>query len=151
MKAISLWQPWASLWLTNRKVHETRHWETSHRGWLAVHAAKRFEKDFPPGDEMREILDDEFGGHWAMDLPTGAIIGAVDLVSCRRMPEDANPEHEDDYVCGNWEEGRFAWRRAAIVKLTEPIPYRGRQSMFTLPDDITRRILPSQAKQVLEV
>ena len=25
MRALSLWQPWASLWCSSRKVHETRH------------------------------------------------------------------------------------------------------------------------------
>lgn len=147
MRAISLWQPWASLWLTDRKVHETRHWPTSHRGWLAVHAAKHFEKDFPNGDPMRSILGAEFGAHWDTSLPTGAILGAVHLVSCEPMLP-AEPDHDDDYVCGNWASGRFAWRRAAIVKLNEPIPYRGRQGMFTLPDEIARVILPSQCPSV---
>jgi activating signal cointegrator 1 len=145
MKAISLWQPWASLWLTDRKIHETRHWYTPHRGWLAVQATKHFEKDFDQGDPFREILDDEFGGHWAMDLPRGAIIGAVDLVDCISTDlARGRPEHADDRECGNWEPKRFAWRRAAIVKLDRPIPYRGHQTLFTLPDEIVRLILPSQ-------
>ena len=149
MKAISLWQPWASLWLTDRKVHETRHWYTGHRGWLAVHATKRFEKDFEVGDPMRDILDGEFGGNWAMDLPTGAIIGAVDLVDCISTNiARGHPVHRDDRECGNWDRERYAWRRAAIVKLNEPIPYRGQQGMFTLPDDVARRILASQAADV---
>src|SRR6266581_3369261 len=83
MKAISLWQPWASLWCSKRKVHETRPWRCSHRGWLLVHAAKRFEKDFELDDPLRLILDDEFGRHWAMDLPTGALIGMVNVVGCQ--------------------------------------------------------------------
>src|SRR6266851_1649200 len=52
MKGISLWQPWASLWCSRRKVHETRHWRCRHRGWLLVHAAKRFEKDFDLGEPL---------------------------------------------------------------------------------------------------
>jgi hypothetical protein len=40
MKAISLWQPWASLWCSPRKIHETRHWPTNNRGWMLVHAAQ---------------------------------------------------------------------------------------------------------------
>jgi hypothetical protein len=144
VKAISLWQPWASLWLTDRKVHETRHWATPYRGWLAVHATKHIEKDFSSFGAMQEILEGEFGADWAKDLPTGAIIGAVDLIAVGQMPA-MKPYHRDDNICGNWEAGRFAWRRAAIVKLNNPIPYRGRQSMFTLPDEIARVILPSQA------
>ena len=47
MKAISLWQPWASLCVLPGpngravKTIETRSWPTKYRGPLAVHAAKR--------------------------------------------------------------------------------------------------------------
>jgi len=92
MKAISLWQPWASLWCSKRKVHETRHWRCSHRGWLLVHAAKRFEKNFGPDDPLRLILDDEFGGDWAKDLPTGALVGMVNLVDCQPTKTLGTPQ-----------------------------------------------------------
>jgi hypothetical protein len=70
------------------QVHETRQWRCSHRGWLLVHAAKRFAKDFALDDPLRVVLDDEFGTHWALDLPTGALIGMVNVVDCvpTRMP-----------------------------------------------------------------
>src|ERR1700686_4960464 len=61
MKAISLWQPWASLWCSTRKVHETRRWPTSHHGWLAVHAAKKLVSDC--GEELDEIAIAEFGSY----------------------------------------------------------------------------------------
>lgn len=41
MKAISLWQPWATLIATGAKQIETRSWATSYRGPIAIHAAKR--------------------------------------------------------------------------------------------------------------
>lgn len=40
MKALSLWQPWASLVAIGAKTIETRSWSTSYRGPLAIHAAK---------------------------------------------------------------------------------------------------------------
>ena len=84
MNAISLWQPWASLWCSRRKVNETQHWRCSHRGWLLVHAARRFETNFDLDDRLRLILDGEFGDKWADDLPTGALIGMVNVVDCLR-------------------------------------------------------------------
>ncbi len=42
MKALSLWQPWASAIACGSKTVETRHWQTKYRGPLAIHAAKRF-------------------------------------------------------------------------------------------------------------
>jgi len=41
MKALSLWQPWASAIALGSKRIETRGWATSYRGPLAIHAAKR--------------------------------------------------------------------------------------------------------------
>jgi activating signal cointegrator 1 len=55
MKAISLWQPWASLWFTDSKIHETRHWSTRHRGPLYVHAAKRPIRESDLSDRLIEI------------------------------------------------------------------------------------------------
>jgi activating signal cointegrator 1 len=139
MKAVSLWQPWASLWVSERKEHETRHWATSHRGWILVHAAKRIEFDHDP--RLSEILDDEFGPHWGLELPRGALIGMVDLVTCREtelMP--FGHEKTDDYCCGNFEPRRFAWRRRAFRKFDQPIPYRGAQGIFNVPDEIVSEV-----------
>lgn len=40
MRAISLWEPWASLIRTGAKTFETRSWETKYRGLLLICAAK---------------------------------------------------------------------------------------------------------------
>ena len=40
IKAVSLWQPWASLVACGVKHHETRHWTTNYRGALAICAAR---------------------------------------------------------------------------------------------------------------
>lgn len=41
MKALTLWQPWASLVAHRIKTIETRSWSTNYRGPLAIHAAQR--------------------------------------------------------------------------------------------------------------
>ena len=40
IKALSLWQPWASAIAVGYKHYETRSWKTDYRGWLGIHAAK---------------------------------------------------------------------------------------------------------------
>jgi hypothetical protein len=138
MKVISLWQPWASLWCSKRKVHETRHWRCAHRGWLLVHAAKRFETGFDPDDRLRLILDHEFGAHWAEDLPTGSLIGMVNVVDC--LPTQTisgdTAASDDDRECGDFGPGRFAWKRDEFRLFDQPIPYRGRQGVFNVPADL---------------
>lgn len=41
MKAITIWQPWASLIACGAKKFETRSWKTDYRGLIAIHAATR--------------------------------------------------------------------------------------------------------------
>jgi activating signal cointegrator 1 len=139
IKAISLWQPWASLWLSPNKLHETRHWKTPHRGRLLVHATKQMV--FDVGANLEDILLSEYGGHWGMDLPRGAIIGMVDLIDC--IPTERivtnfrwTVEEQIDNACGNFDDGRFGWRRGTYWKFREPIPYRGRQSIFSVPHEV---------------
>lgn len=133
MRAISLWQPWASLWLSEHKVHETRHWPTPFCGWVLVHAAKKF-PSLAPDDAMCDMLHRSYGADWRKTLPTGAIIGAVQLLSCMRM-DLTSPEHIEDMWCGNWSDERFAWRRGEFLRLATPIPYRGQQGFFNVEAD----------------
>lgn len=144
MKALSLWQPWASLWLTDRKLHETRDWPARYRGPLLVHAAKRFVRDIPHDHPLCEILEDEFGGEWSTALPIGALIGRVDVIAC--LPgEEIYPTKSietDDYLCGDFSPGRWAWRRGHVYTVfKQPIPYRGRQRLFDVTEhDILAQI-----------
>jgi hypothetical protein len=150
MKAISLWQPWASLWCSPRKVHETRHWPLRHRGWLAVHAAKRMEHDML----LAPLCTEQFGRAWLDSLPRGALVGAVLIEGCYRTEEvvrcyggwkPARPEYRDDLACGNFAAGRFGWKRGAFRLLPEPVPWRGQQGLFDVPDEVLSRILEGAA------
>lgn len=137
MKALSLWQPWGSLWARGRKANETRHWPIDYRGPLLIHAAKKLCVDVDP--KLAEILADEFGGHWARELPRGALIGICDLISCtptERMHVDA-----DENAQGNYAPGRFAWGCQNARLFAEPIPYKGMQGLFTVPDYVVLEVL----------
>jgi hypothetical protein len=60
IKAISLWQPWASLMALGLKRHETRHWPTAYRGPIAIHAAKTLDLAGAPdglSDWFRSLRD----------------------------------------------------------------------------------------------
>lgn len=142
MKAISLWQPWASLWLSEAKVHETRHWPTPHRGPLLVHAAKKIVKDIHPDDELGAIVVREFGANWAQELPRGALVGLVELVVV--VPTGTLPKKHtgsDDFYCGDFSTGRFGWRRGIYRRFAVPIPYRGLQSLFDVPSAVVAKQL----------
>lgn len=143
MKCISLWQPWATLWVLSdpdEKVFETRGWHTSHRGPLLVHAAKKKDgevRDFLKSTGVKETFWERHGiTDLENELPFGAIIGVVDLIGCSRMDRMPEPS-ERERMWGNWEPDRFAWERAnRPIMFPVPIPYRGEQMIFNVPDSI---------------
>jgi hypothetical protein len=138
---ISLWQPWGSLWASGRKNNETRHWSTRHRGLILIHAAKHIEFDIDP--VLREIVEDEFGGHWAMDLPRGAIVGCCELIGCAST--DTLQVSEDEYACGNYGPGRVAWRAVNHTLFKRPVAARGQQTIFCVPRSLVADQLPVPA------
>jgi len=157
MRAISLWQPWASAVALGSKKIETRHWSTGYRGPLAIHAAKRkvarefsdFEND---GAWIGVFFDILWGGPDRLRdvLPFGAIVGTVDLVDCRPT-ESIAPDLLDaphwplleapkelfewtERQLGDFYPGRFGWVFQNPVAFKRPIPYVGRQGFFDVPD-----------------
>lgn len=150
MKAISLWQPWASLWITSdAKLHETRSWSTKHRDELAVHASKRpperlTEADLRADLEACLILGKPYQDRY---LPTGAIIAVITLKDC--VPTVPRPDiTARDYLFGNWEPDRFAWRRGPVVQiLQQPVPCRGFQGIWRLGNVIEQQVRAQMVPQ----
>jgi hypothetical protein len=89
---------------------------------------------------LRLILDHEFGEKWTKDLPTGALIGMVNVVDClptQALRGDAAAS-DDDRECGDFAPDRFAWKRDEFRRFDQPIPYRGAQGFFNVPDELIR-------------
>lgn len=147
MKALSLWQPHASLVVSGIKPYETRTWPAprsivGQRIW--IHAAKA-DKDLieiaeyyadwkagaPKESGMHAYLEamESMGFGSFRDLPRGCIVGSAVLESSARAETLIDPG-----PFGGFSAGRFAWRMTDPVKLAEPIPFRGMQGFFTGPD-----------------
>jgi hypothetical protein len=63
-------------------------------------------------------------------------------VACKptdSMVFNANEEW-DDYQCGDFSPGRYAWEANSFKTYVNPIPYRGAQGLFNVPDDILPRL-----------
>ena len=132
MKAISLWQPWATPVVMGRKRYETRHWKTAYRGPLLIHAAKRWQAD-------QKMLLDEWPFRQLLDgvpLPRGCILGRVNLTGCFLTENVLSRIAETECALGDWSRGRFCWRLEEAVLFRVPIPFRGSQGFFEVPDDL---------------
>lgn len=144
MKAISLWQPWASLMAVGAKRNETRSWPTSHRGDLAICAAKHWDDDCAAclGEpEFEEALRGK-----VQKMPFGCVVAVVDLYSCVRSEEVnlkssvVRPLHKHEHLFGNYGCGRFVWQTRNLRTLLTPVPVKGRQGLFEL-DAATEKLV----------
>jgi activating signal cointegrator 1 len=130
MKAISLWQPWATTIAAGVKRVETRHWYTSYTGRLAIHAAKRWQRD-----QIEFALEENEAGRLPSGrIPLGAIVATCRLIGCRRTEDVAHQLTNIELRYGDYSEGRFAWFLTDIEALPEPIPYKGAQGFFNVPE-----------------
>lgn len=125
MKALTLWQPWASLVAVGAKRIETRSWQTSYRGPLAIHAAKFL----PPMIPGRLVMKAMF----ALDLqllrlPRGCVVATCDLVGAERI--DVNTDYGSNLALGDFTPGRYAWHLSNVRQLAVPIPARGKQGLW---------------------
>lgn len=133
MRALSLWQPWASAMAHGLKCNETRGWSTRYRGPLAIHAAKRWtraELDFL-ADVPAEFTCDGMSDIYL--LPLGKIVGVCELWDCIGTDDALNDGlTAREEFWGNYGVGRFAWLTRNMVRLPEPIPYCGAQGLFEI-------------------
>ena len=157
MKALSLYQPWASLLVCGAKRYETRSWPTKYRGQFLIHAGKMpYDPDFCYG-----LLNQQFADalnlpdvHSFDTLPYGCIIGVGEIVDCYRISKTPKPElytlwypgngfngftvrgiSPQEQAFGDWSEGRYAWEIANARMLDKPVPWKGRQRLFNVPDN----------------
>jgi hypothetical protein len=92
MKALTVWQPWASLMTIGAKEFETRGWPTNYRGKIAIHAAAKPPREAMrglPHDVQKAIFDSLYAEYGAQSgvlelLPTGAVVAIADLVNVWR-------------------------------------------------------------------
>jgi len=131
MKALTLWQPWATLVAIGAKQYETRSWQIAYRGRLAIHAAKSkkgkaFFYDKPFRSALVNAGYPDF--RW---LAFGQIIAVCQLVDIIRITEDSlNDMARRELALGDFTLGRYAWRLQGITILPYPIPVRGRQGLW---------------------
>lgn len=86
IKALTLWQPWATLVAIGAKQIETRSWATAYRGPLAIHAAKHTPKEaadvafaLPVTEALR--AHDYHPGR----LPSGVVMAVCELTACSKV------------------------------------------------------------------
>jgi hypothetical protein len=133
MKALTLWEPWATAIALGFKHYETRSWAAPHRYLgcnLAIHASKKHDR------HLRQFTDNlvarfpELAAIHYDELPFGCVVVAVRLVNCHRTETIRDSLTDLELALGDYGDRRFAWE-LEIVKLPEsPIPATGKQGLW---------------------
>lgn len=132
MKAISLWQPWASAMAAGAKRNETRSWPTNYRGDLLICSAKR--------QPTRKELPDKELYFQAMQVPYGMALCVVQLYDCVPTSIFHAPTNRDitaeEMEAGDYTAGRYAWLTRNLRTFTRPFPVTGMQGLFDVSDAV---------------
>lgn len=160
MRALTVYQPYASLIVLGLKPVENRSWQPrpAHTAVLigphqrvaageriAIHAAKTAADD--------RVAWAALGGEPA---PRGAVIGSVTIVETHRPDEcrrtvgycprchDSTDDHDCDvgarrYCSPHADPNACHWTFADPAALPEPVPMRGRQGLWRINHDAVKR------------
>lgn len=131
MKALTICQPYPRLIMIREKPVENRTWSTSYRGPLAIHAGK---------SRLYLVDDDEAAAEAAGDpLVFGAVVALANLADCVHVSQIHSgqldqrfPQLRDRAHCY----GPFCWVLTDVRRLATPLPWRGSQGLFEIPDDV---------------
>ncbi len=137
MKALTLWQPWASLIAWGEKQYETRGYGISHRGTLAIHAGLMSDTKelLRLNSFYREAFDRAgFKMDLDIDLPSGCILCVVDLTAVVFTDGLQVSQREENF--GDYSTGRYAWKLENLRVLVKPIPARGYQGLWNWPVEL---------------
>ena len=142
MKAISLWQPWATLVAINAKRFETRSWAPKHRGLLAIHATKKMDdivRAYCLQEPFASVL--KANGYLQGNLPLGAIVAVVKILDVNHTEKVRDYLSPQELAFGNYGDDRFAWQLELVRCLEKPIPMNGAQGLFEVADDLIMRFV----------
>mgnify|MGYP001352889065 FL=1 len=124
MKALSFRQPWAELVLRGQKTLDLRTYNSHFRGRFLIHAAQEIEREACAAHGLA-----------ADALPTGGLVGAVDLVDVTPLDEAAYEARRAEHLGGrSFRPGLFGWALAAPERLPALVPLDGRRRLFEVDE-----------------
>ena len=126
MRVLSIKEPFATLIKDGVKRIETRSWKTNYRGELYIHASLT-KTDITDRHELLELVKDKTFSY-------GYIICKCKLKDCVYMTkdfvEDIRNNHHQEYICGMYTEGRYAWVLDEVEILEKPIQAKGKLGIW---------------------
>lgn len=129
MKVLSIREPYATLIKEKVKYIETRSWKTNYRGAILIHSCKG---KYPIDETIKHLVDSE-------NLKYGYILCEAEMIDCiyidKKYAEKIKRENYNNYLCGDYTEGRYAWVLQNIKVLEKPLEIKGQLGLWNLKED----------------
>lgn len=126
MRAITLYQPFASWIARGDKEYETRSWSTKYRGEILIHAGLKL--DYLP---MTDIIE---------NYPRGVVVALATLENVYPTELQIDYVSMDERAVGDWRPDRYAWKLTDVRPLQIPIACKGRQGLWRPSGDLVARV-----------
>ncbi len=146
MRALTLWQPWASLVAIGAKQWETRSWGTKYRGPLLIHAAMRKPPEITKPLVVEEMIQ-ALGMADFSTLPRGVVLAVVGLGGVYRLsaedpvyPPICSGCAQREALIGDWSDDRYVWELQGGYRLRVPVSAVGRRGLWCPSADTVRKI-----------
>lgn len=124
MKVLSIKEPYATLIKNKIKFIETRSWKTQYRGDLIIHSCKGV---YPIKEKIKHLISEQ-------DLKYGQLLCVVTLEDCIYIDEKfagkVKKEDYNNYLCGDYSIGRYAWVLSNVRVLKKPVEISGQLSLW---------------------
>lgn len=129
MKVLSIREPYATLIKEEIKTIETRSWKTNFRGDIIIHSCKG---KYSINDKIKNIVDKN-------KLQYGKMICIAKIVDCILIDEEfvnkLKEENYTNYLCGDYNLGRYAWILKDIREIKTPIEISGQLGLWNYEGD----------------
>lgn len=156
MRALTLYQPHASLMAVGEKKIETRSWpapKTLKPGdWVAIHAAKATPPIWIRMHTRQQLFGVLMERHQlALPLPAGMIVGLVRFVECLpcgsggliKDGTSQQPISEQERILGAYGPDRWGWVFEDARPLRPTVTARGFQGLWKVPDHQVAQVFVS--------
>lgn len=147
MLALTLWQPWATIVAAGHKLIENRRWappSTLIGQRFAIHAGQVYDREAVQWINDRLLAgrpgEEDYVCPVKPVAPAGAVVGVATLEGFTYSAADLRPE------LAKWFIGPVGWILRDVVSI-DPVPCRGAQKLWTMPEAIAREVTRRAAAQ----
>jgi hypothetical protein len=134
LRALSVAQPWAECIVAHGKNVENRGWDTSKRGYVAIHASRSREVS------RFEAAEEEYGLRFDPDeMDYGALVGFAEIV-------EVITEADVTAKTQKWFVGHFGFVLRGVIRLKKSIGVKGALSFWLMPMAVQNKALAQLSK-----